>query len=43
MKKLVLLALLGVVLSTSLMGCNTMHGAGQDISNTGENLKDAVR
>ncbi len=42
MKKFSLFMLLGLFLVTSLMGCNTVHGAGQDISDTGHNISHAA-
>jgi len=42
MKKLSLFMLLGLFLVTSLTGCNTVHGAGQDLSDTGHNIEHAA-
>jgi len=42
MKKFLLFMLLGLFLMTSLTGCNTVHGAGQDISDTGHNISHAA-
>ncbi len=42
MKKFSLFMLLGLFLATSLTGCNTVHGAGQDISDTGHNIQHAA-
>ncbi|MEQ8404348.1 MAG: entericidin A/B family lipoprotein [Oceanicaulis sp.] len=33
---------IGLVLLLSLTGCNTLHGAGQDIENAGESIQDAA-
>ena len=41
MKQFILLAVLVMMVST-LVGCETVRGLGQDIRNTGENLKDLV-
>jgi entericidin B len=41
MNKIGLLCL-GVVLTATLVGCNTMKGAGQDVENTGKNIKETV-
>ncbi len=41
MKKLIM----GIIAGTcaiSLIGCNTMKGAGQDVENTGKNIKQTV-
>ena len=42
MKKFSLFMLLGLFLVTSLTGCNAVHGAGQDISDTGHNISHAA-
>jgi len=42
MKKIFLLMLIGLSLSASLMGCNTVHGAGKDLSDTGHNIEHAA-
>jgi len=42
MKKFSLFMLLGLFLMTSFTGCNTVHGAGQDISDTGHNIAHAA-
>jgi len=42
MKKLSLFILLGLFLAASLTGCNTVHGAGRDISDTGHNIEHAA-
>jgi len=42
MKKFLLFMLVGLFLSASLTGCNTVHGAGQDISDTGHNIQHAA-
>lgn len=34
--------LLGMFLSTALTGCNTLRGAGEDVENAGDAVKDAV-
>ena len=34
--------LLGIFLGTALTGCNTLHGAGEDVENAGDAVKDAV-
>ena len=41
MKKAFLL-LVGMIFMTSLLGCETIKGVGQDIKNTGENLVDLI-
>jgi predicted small secreted protein len=42
MKRLPLFMLFGLFLLTALTGCNTVHGAGQDISDTGHNIAHAA-
>jgi len=42
MKKYLSFMLFGLFLMTALTGCNTVHGAGQDISNTGHNIEHAA-
>ena len=42
MKKFSLFMLLGLFLVTSLTGCNTVHGAGKDLSDTGHNIEHAA-
>jgi len=42
MKKFSLFMLLGLFLVTSFTGCNTVHGAGQDVANTGHNIEHAA-
>jgi len=42
MKKLLLFMLVGLSFSSSLMGCNAVHGAGQDVANTGHNIEHAA-
>jgi len=42
MKKFSLFMLLGLFLVTSLTGCNTVHGAGQDVADTGHNIAHAA-
>jgi predicted small secreted protein len=42
MKRFSLFTLLGLFLLTSLTGCNTVHGAGKDISDTGHNIEHAA-
>ena len=39
-KLLIVLVLLGAVLSVT--SCNMLHGAGQDIENAGDAVKDAA-
>ena len=43
MKEFSLVMLLGLFLTASLMGCNTVKGAGKDVSNVGEGIQDAVQ
>ena len=40
MKKFTLLSLVGLVLMTSLLGCNMARGAGKDISDTGKHMEN---
>ncbi len=40
--KRTLIALIACVGIISLVGCNTFRGAGQDVENTGKNMKDVV-
>jgi predicted small secreted protein len=42
MKKFLFFMLVVLSLSASLMGCNTVHGAGQDLSDTGHNIEHAA-
>jgi len=42
MKKYLLFMLVVLSLSASLTGCNAVHGAGQDISDTGHNISHAA-
>ena len=42
MKKFLLFVLLGLSLSVSLTGCNTIHGAGRDVADTGHNIEHAA-
>lgn len=42
MKKFSLFILFGLFLVTSLTGCNTVHGAGQDVADTGHNIEHAA-
>jgi len=42
MKKFPLFMLFGLFLLTSLTGCNAVHGAGQDLSDTGHNIEHAA-
>jgi len=42
MKKFSLFVLLGLFLVTSLTGCNTVYGAGQDVADTGQNIEHAA-
>ena len=41
MKGYLALMLMGLLLTASLTGCNTVHGAGKDISDAGHNIKHA--
>lgn len=41
MKKLSLLILGGLFLITSILGCNTMRGAGEDIKSAGQHIENA--
>jgi predicted small secreted protein len=34
--------LLSIFLGTALTGCNTLRGAGEDVENAGDAVKDAV-
>ena len=43
MKKLPWCLLLGLFLTISLMGCNTVKGAGQDVSDAGQNVSHAAQ
>ena len=43
MKKFLLLMLFGLFLTTSLIGCNTVKGAGQDVSDAGQGVKHAAQ
>jgi len=42
MRKFSLFMLFGLFLLPALTGCNTVHGAGQDISDTGHNISHAA-
>ena len=42
MNKFPLFMLFGLFLLTSLTGCNTVHGAGQDVADTGHNIAHAA-
>ena len=42
MKKFSLFMLLGLFLVTSLTGCNTVHGAGKGVADTGHNIEHAA-
>jgi predicted small secreted protein len=42
MKKLSLLMLVALFLMTSVLGCNTMRGAGKDVENAGESIQKTV-
>jgi predicted small secreted protein len=42
MKKFSLFMLVGLFLVTSLTGCNTIHGAGKDVADTGHNIEHAA-
>ena len=41
MKKLIIAAAF-VMLTTTLLGCETMKGIGKDLQNTGDNIWEAV-
>ena len=43
MKRFSLLILIGLILMTSISGCNTLRGAGEDIENAGEHIQDATK
>ncbi|HEX8910840.1 MAG TPA: entericidin A/B family lipoprotein [Humisphaera sp.] len=38
-----LFALTLIAGTAAITGCNTMHGAGKDIENAGEGIKDAAK
>jgi len=40
MKKLTLWSLITLILMTSVLGCNTLRGAGKDISDTGKHIEN---
>ena len=42
MKKISLLSLAALILMTSLLGCNTIRGAGQDVENAGKSVQKTV-
>lgn len=42
MKKNIYIILAGLFLTTSVLGCNMLRGAGQDIENTGDNIQDTL-
>ena len=42
MKEKFLLILAGLFLATSVMGCNMLKGAGEDIENAGGSIQDTV-
>jgi len=42
MNKFSLFTLFGLFLLTALSGCNTIHGAGQDVGDTGHNIEHAA-
>ncbi len=42
MKKITLLSLLALIVMTSLLGCNTAKGAGQDLENAGKSIQKTV-
>jgi predicted small secreted protein len=42
MKKFSLFMLAGALLATSLTGCNTVKGAGQDVTNAGNGIQHAA-
>ena len=42
MKNTFLLILAGLMLVSTVLACNMLRGAGQDIENTGGNIKETV-
>ncbi len=40
MRKVTLLSLLGLILITSILGCNALRGAGKDISDSGKHIEN---
>ena len=42
MKKAHLLILVGLFLTSTVLGCNTLSGAGKDIESAGEGIQKAV-
>ena len=40
MKKFSLLMLIGLILMTSILGCNAARGAGKDIENAGKHIEN---
>ncbi len=42
MKKNSLLIIIAVFLTTSILGCNTMRGAGKDVENAGGSIQRTV-
>lgn len=42
MKRNYFLVITVMLLTTLIIGCNMMKGAGQDVKNTGENIKETV-
>jgi predicted small secreted protein len=44
MKKLknLMVMLMGIIVLSSLVGCNTTKGAGEDIEQTGKNIRETV-
>ena len=42
MNRSILVMLLGLIVATSLTGCNTIHGAGKDVADTGHNIERAA-
>ena len=40
--KRIILFMLGMVLVTTLVGCETVKGIGKDIQNTGQNIGDLI-
>jgi predicted small secreted protein len=42
MKKNFLLIIIALFLTTSVLGCNTIKGAGKDVENAGESIQKTV-
>jgi predicted small secreted protein len=40
--KRMMMGLMAAVILTTLIGCNTMHGAGKDVENAGEGIQRTV-